>query len=126
MSVILTTTDFKLRFPDIRSPTAVIDDFIEMVQQIQPCLESNYSDAVVRLIAYNLLAHFCEQSSGKRVKSQSAPNGASQSYDLGAMKDGLGETSYGRLAMSLDTAGCASSLTDIGVIIMSIGGRNAP
>ena len=126
MSIILTLSDFKARFPGVSAPDVVIQDFIDMVSQIQPCLESNYPDAVARVIAYNLIAHFCEESSGKRVKSQTAANGASQSYDFGTGKDGLGSTSYGRVALQMDTAGCTGALTSSGVVILCVGGRNAP
>lgn len=126
MSITLSTADFKLRFPTVSAPDLVIDDFIAMVDEIKPCLESNYTDAVARLIAYNVVAHFCEESVGRRVKSQSAPNGASQSYDFGESQSGLGSTSYGRLALQLDTKGCTATLTDSGVVILSIGGRNSP
>lgn len=126
MSITLTLADFKARFPTVNAPDIVIEDFITMVEQIQPCLEANYPDAVARMIAYNLVAHFCEESSGKRVKSHTAANGASQSYDLGTGKDGLGATSYGRVAMQMDTAGCTGALTASGVVILCVGGRNAP
>ena len=126
MSISLTLEDFKARFPGVSAPNVVIQDFIDMVAQIQPCLESNYPDAVARMIAYNLVAHFCEESSGRRVKSQSAPSGASQSYDLGIGKDGLGSTSYGRVALQMDTAGCTGAITSSSVVILCVGGRNAP
>ena len=126
MSITLTLADFKARFPGFSAPDVVIQDFIDMVAQIQPCLESNYPDAVARMIAYNLVAHFCEESVGRRIKSQSAPNGASQSYDFGTGKDGLGSTSYGRVALQMDTAGCTGALTSSGVVILCVGGRNAP
>ena len=126
MSITLTLADFKARFPGVSAPDVVIQDFIDMVEQIQPCLEANYPDAVARMIAYNLVAHFCEESSGKRVKSQTAPSGASQSYDLGTGKDGLGSTSYGRVALQMDTAGCTGAITASGVVILCVGGRNAP
>lgn len=126
MSITLTLEDFKARFPGVSSPDVVTQDFIAMVEQIQPCLEANYPDAVARMIAYNLVAHFCEESSGKRVKSQTAANGASQSYDFGTGKDGLGSTSYGRAALRMDAAGCTGALTASGVVILCVGGRNAP
>ena len=126
MSITLTLADFKARFPGVSAPDVVIDDFIAMVEQIQPCLEANYPDAVARMIAYNLIAHFCEESSGKRVKSQTAANGASQSYDFGTGKDGLSATSYGRIALQMDTAGCTGAFTSSGVVILCVGGRNAP
>lgn len=126
MSITLTLADFKARFPGATAPDVVIEDFITMVEQIHPCLEANYSDSVARMIAYNLVAHFCEESSGRRVKSQTATNGASQSYDFGTGKDGLGATSYGRIALQMDTAGCTGAFTASGVVIMCVGGRNAP
>ena len=126
MSITLTLEDFKARFPSISAPDVVIEDFIDVVAQIQPCLESNYPDAVARMIAYNLAAHFCEESSGKRVKSQTAPSGASQSYDLGTGKDGLAATSFGRIALQMDTAGCTGAFTSSGVVILCVGGRNSP
>ena len=126
MSITLTLEDFKARFPGVSSPDVLIQDFIDMVAQIQPCLEVNYPDAVARMIAYNLVAHFCEESGGKRVKSQSAPSGASQSYDLGTGKDGLVSTSYGRVALQMDTAGCTGAFAASGVVILCLGGRNAP
>ena len=49
MSITLTLEDFKARFPGVTAPDVVIDDFITMVEQIQPCLEANYSDAVARI-----------------------------------------------------------------------------
>ena len=126
MSITLSPADFKARFPSVNAPDVAIQDFIDMVAQIQPCLEANYPDAVARMIAYNLVAHFCEESSGKRVKSQTETNGASQSYDFGTGKDGLGSTSYGRVALQMDTAGCTGALTSSGVVILCVGGRNAP
>ena len=126
MSITLSLEDFKARFPGVSAPDVVIQDFIDMVEQIQPCLEANYSDAVARMIAYNLVAHFCEESTGRRIKSQTAPSGASQSYDFGAGKDGLGATSYGRIALQMDTAGCTGAFMSSGVVILCVGGRNAP
>lgn len=126
MSITLTLADFKARFPGVSAPDVVIQDFIDMVAQIQPCLEANYPDSVARMIAYNLVAHFCEESTGRRIKSQTAANGASQSYDFGTGKDGLGATSYGRVALQMDTAGCTSAFTSSCVVILCVGGRNAP
>ena len=84
-----------------------------------------WSDNMTKIIGYNIVAHFVTLSSGRRVSSQRAPNGAAQTYDLGKEGNGLAATSYGRLAMQLDTNGSLSGIIDTGIFIGAIGGRNA-
>jgi len=125
MAITITVDLVKARYPSIACADATIQDFIDYISaSVLPCLELSYSEPVARLIAYSLIAHFCEMASGRRVKSQSAPNGASQSYDFGYTKQGLGETAYGRLVMQMDTEGCTSAIVDEGFGLFVVGGNN--
>lgn len=126
MAVTLTLADFKERHPEVNAPDVVIQDYIDWAQTYVDQLSACYADPIVRSIAYALVAHMVTLSAGRRVSSQRAPNGASQSYDFGKEGNGLYATSYGRLAMQLDTCGALSGIIDTGIFIGAIGGRNAP
>ena len=125
MAVTLTLEEFRQFHPEVNAPDVVIQAYIEYVQEF---IDAGvcWSDNMTKIIGYNLIAHFVTLSSGRRVSSQRAPNGAAQTYDLGKEGNGLFATSYGRLAMQLDTCGSLSGIIDTGTFIGAIGGRNAP
>lgn len=126
MAVILTLEEFRLRHPEITTPDPVVQDYIDYVQTFVPALSECYPDPIVRSICYSLVAHLCSLTAGRRVSSHRAPNGASQTFDLGKEGNGLAATSYGRLIMQLDTCGIVTNEFDTSIFIGAIGGRNAP
>lgn len=125
MAVVLTLEEFKQFHPEVIAPDVVIQAYIDYVQTF---IDAGvcWSDNQTKIIGYNLVAHFVTLSNGKRISSHHAPNGASQTFDLGKEGNGLAATSYGRLAMQLDTCGSLGGIVDSGIFIGAIGGRNAP
>ena len=125
MAVTLTLEEFKQFHPEVNAPDVVIQAYIDHVQEFINAGVC-WSDNMTKIIGYNIVAHFVTLSSGRRVSSQRAPNGAAQTYDLGKEGNGLAATSYGRLAMQLDTCGSLGELVNTGIFIGAIGGRNSP
>ena len=125
MAVTLTLEEFKQFHPEVNAPDVAIQAYIDYVQDF---IDAGvcWSDNMTKIIGYNIVAHFVTLSSDRRVSSQRAPNGAAQTYDLGKEGNGLAATSYGRLAMQLDTCGSLGELVNTGIFIGAIGGRNAP
>jgi hypothetical protein len=78
-------------------------------QGIQACLDANGVDATDQaLIYYYLVGLLAISGGGRRVKSQSAPSGASQSFEYSDLGD-----LYDQLLASLsvvDRHGCATPL----------------
>lgn len=123
---VVTIPDLRARFPTLTAPDELLGDIIELVGTISPCVDASYPESTAKLIQMYLCAHFGELSAGRRVKSQAAPSGASQSFDYGASGQGLSETAYGRMVLNIDTAGCAGALAGSQFDLLVVGGRNEP
>lgn len=127
MPILISIDSIKSRYPTISIPDETLRDVIDLVNAtVVPCLEASYQDVVGLVIANNMVAHLAELSAGRRIKSQTAVNGASQSFDLGPSGGDLSETSYGRMVRQLDTHGCTEALYPPKIAIFSCGGRNRP
>lgn len=89
-------------------PDSTINMFITLSNKLDECLELSYPNDTATQEAIKLYAvcHMTAMSSGKQTKSQTAPNGASRSFEFIGAGDGIQLTSYGRVIQSLDTAGC--------------------
>lgn len=127
MAIVIDVNSVRARYPQLAITNVMLEDIITIVNaMVVPCLEQSYPESIGYVIAYNLIAHLSELSTGRRIKSQTAPNGASQSFDFGRVGDGLNETSFGRMVAQLDTEGCSNALSPPQVGILTIGGRNEP
>ncbi|WP_287028367.1 hypothetical protein [Herbaspirillum sp.] len=91
-------------------PAPLLSLVVAKSQGIQDCLDANGVDATDQaLIYYYLVGLLAISGGGRRVKSQAAPSGASQSFeysDLGDLYDQL----LGSLSV-VDKYGCAVPLT---------------
>jgi len=89
-------------------PDSTINMIITLAGAMDECLESSYPDNLDLQEAIKLYAicHMTAVTTGKQTKSQSAPNGASRSFEFIASKEGIQLTSYGRMVQYLDSAGC--------------------
>lgn len=128
MAITITIEEIRERY-NITISDEALTDIIAVVNTIVPCLEANYQEAIGKLIAYSLTAHMAEMQSGRRVKSQSAANGASQSFELGREGEGLSSTTYGQMVKQLDTNGCTDPITgesSTAGFLVSLGSRNSP
>jgi hypothetical protein len=94
-------------------PDFMIDAYLCKLDAISPCLEAAGHDEcdmmLIQIYAVTLMA-ITGYSTGQRIKSQSAPSGASRSFDYSGdikkMRDTL---------LALDTAGCTANLPiDVG------------
>ena len=99
-----------LRELGITMPAPLLALVVAKSEGIQACLDANGVDATDQeLIYYYLVGLLSISGGGRRVKSQTAPSGASQSFeysDLGDLYDQL----YASLQV-VDTYGCAAPLT---------------
>lgn len=104
-------------------PDALLTPILCSVSKIDECLNgAGYDDCTQTLIKLYAAALVSASSGARRIKSQSAPSGASQSFDYGEdstkwLRDSLAQ---------LDTAGCTASLpisagTNVG-FFMVLGG----
>lgn len=88
-------------------PDFLINLIIEQVNEIEACLiGAGYSDATQTMIALYAATILAGNTGTRRVKSQAAPSGASQSFEYGA----LDFTQLRRTLRSLDTSGCTTDL----------------
>ncbi|MGL4545425.1 DUF7370 family protein [Plesiomonas sp.] len=88
-------------------PSFVVDAIIEKLDTITPCIVgAGYSDATATLIYAYAGAILAGNTGTRRVKSQGAPSGASQSFDYGSMDF----TVLRRNLAQLDTSGCTTEL----------------
>ena len=89
-------------------PDADLQNLLDLIATIWPCLEENYMPEVAALIALYLLTLLSFATYDKFISSERGPNGASRSYKFvdGAAK-WLGVSNM--LGM-LDTHGCATAL----------------
>jgi len=99
-----------LRELGITMPAPLLALVVAKSQGIQDCLDANGVDATDQaLIYYYLVALLAISGGGRRVKSQAAPSGASQSFEYSDLGD-----LYDQLLASLqvvDKYGCAAPLT---------------
>lgn len=95
-------------------PDFMIDAYLCKLDGIRQCLEmSGYDDCDLMLIQVYAVTLMAITAFSQRIKSQSAPSGASRSFDY----SGDIKTMRNTLA-ALDTAGCTSSLPlDVGTSV---------
>ena len=98
-----------LRELGITMPAPLLALIVAKSEAIQDCLDANGVDATDQaLIYYYLVGLLAISGGGRRVKSQAAPSGASQSFEYGDLGD-----LYDQLLASLsvvDRYGCATPL----------------
>ena len=98
-----------LRELGITMPAPLLALVVTKSQGIQDCLDANNVDATDQaLIYYYLVGLLAISGGGRRVKSQTAPSGASQSFEYADLGD-----LYDQLLASLcvvDKYGCATPL----------------
>lgn len=88
-------------------PGALLDPILCVVNKITPCLDgAGYDDCTAKLILMYAAALMATSSGSRRLKSQSAPSGASRSFDYGT--DSI--TWLRESLTQLDTSGCTSEL----------------
>ena len=88
-------------------PAPILAALVAKVESIDTCL-AQYSDSDAALIRYYLIGLLAISSGGRRVTSQSAPSGASQSYSYGSLSEQMRQLKAA-LAL-LDTQGCTADL----------------
>ena len=88
-------------------PSPVLTALVSKVETLDDCLDQ-YSADDADLIRYYLIGLLSISSGGRRVQSQSAPSGASQSYSYGTLSEQMRQLKAA-LAL-LDTNGCTSGL----------------
>lgn len=95
-------------------PDFMIDAYLCKLESISQCLEAaGYDECDLMLIQVYAVTLMAVTAFSQRIKSQSAPSGASRSFDYG----GDIKTMRNSLA-ALDTAGCTASLPiDVGVSV---------
>lgn len=88
-------------------PDALLTPILCVVNRIIPCLEgAGYDECTAQLILIYAAALMATSSGARRIKSQSAPSGASRSFEYG--DDGV---TWLRDTLSrLDTSGCTGEL----------------
>lgn len=93
-------------------PTSTIETYICLVNKIDSCLDSNYpdDDCTQNAIKLNAIGHFTALGAGRVIKSQSAPSGASRSFEYMNKLEGLKMTAQGRILEMVDTASCFTNL----------------
>lgn len=105
-------------------PDALLTPILCSIDKIDECIDgAGYDDCTQKLIKLYAAALMSASSGARRIKSQSAPSGASQSFDYGE-----DSTKWLRDSLSaLDKAGCTASLpisagTNVGFFMVA-GGR---
>ena len=123
MPVVITSQDFYEAMPNYADcPTVMVDAHIETVATKDECLDSNYTENAIKLIKYYYIALMCSATAGgqKLVKSQRAPNGASQSFDYYNPSDRL---TLKNALSSLDTANCVTPMIPGNTFSVGVAGR---
>lgn len=88
-------------------PEPILAALVAKVDSLDTCL-GQYSESDAALIRYYLIGLLAISSGGRRVKSQSAPSGASQSYSYGTLSEQMRQL---KAALALiDTNGCTADL----------------
>lgn len=88
-------------------PETLVNAIVLRIESIDQCLDQ-YTPDVKALIQYHLLGLLSISFGARRVKSQSAPSGASQSYDYGTLVDQF-RSLRGSLFL-LDSDGCTAGM----------------
>lgn len=93
-------------------PTSTVETYICLVNKMDDCLDANYADddCTQKAIKLNAIGHFVALSTGRVIKSQRAPSGASRSFEYMNKLEGLKMTAQGRILEMVDTASCFTSL----------------
>lgn len=89
-------------------PDFILSAWVELVNEIQDCLDEHYSEAAALLIQCYLLTLMAYGQGDRYIASQHAPSGASRSFKY----QGFADRWRGMLALlrGLDLHGCATSL----------------
>jgi len=89
-------------------PDFILDAWVELLNEIQDCLDEHYSEGVALLIQCYLLALMAYGQGDRYIASQHAPSGASRSFRYHSFADRW----RGMLALlhGLDVHGCTTSL----------------
>lgn len=107
----MTTTDAAAYLSQLglSLPEPILAALVAKVESVNACMDANgYSASDQELIRYYLLGLLAISSAGRRVSSQSAPSGASQSYNYA---DAQIEMRKLKAALALiDTNGCTADL----------------
>ena len=105
----MTTTDAAAYLDQLglSLPEPLLAALVAKVDSMDACLEQ-YSESDAALIRYYLIGLLAISSGGRRVTSQSAPSGASQSYSYGSLSEQMRQLKAA-LAL-LDTEGCTADL----------------
>ena len=108
------------------APDVVIDDYICLVNsRIGECVAANYPECEQNVImSLAVCAMLQDSHGGGEVKSESAPNGASITYETKGSTQGNGFDSndYWRMLRDIDTAGCTQSLITSGQYFVGTAG----
>ncbi|CNH62747.1 MULTISPECIES: hypothetical protein [Yersinia] len=88
-------------------PDVVLNLIICQVDKIDTCLdEAGYDDCIQQLIKLYAIALMAASSGARKIKSQSAPSGASRSFEYGE----AGLTQLRDSLTAMDVSGCTSGL----------------
>lgn len=87
-------------------PSFMLDAIICQLATISACVDGNYDPCTAKLIYAYAGAILVGNTGTRRVKSQGAPSGASQSFEYGDMDF----TQLRRELSKLDKSGCTTSL----------------
>lgn len=108
-------------------PDAVISGLIcTTTERIAGCLEMSYPECTAELLLTYAVCHFVQAAAGGDKKMTKAPNGASTTLEIYGGGEGLSSTPMGRLLVSLDTKGCANSLTQNTFLFGTVGNTAEP
>lgn len=89
----------------------VIESIIFLVlDKMGACVESAYSVGVGETIVNYAVCHLLGVQDGGDIKSERAPNGSSTTFENKGSGEGLRSTQWGRLLISIDTAGCYNAM----------------
>lgn len=101
-------------------PDTILSCLITRPLLIQECMDRNgYDTCTQSLIGYYLVGLLSITSGGRRVKSQTAPSGASRSFEYGTLDQQAGQL---RNALALlDPFGCASGLVPAPIDAVGLG-----
>ncbi len=104
----ITTSQAKeyLEAQGVELPDVVLNLMIEQANSINDCLEANYPTYTATLIQLYLIELLGLVHTNKRISSQSAPNGASQSFNYVDFNARIAATRTSLI--SLDKHHCAS------------------
>ncbi len=103
----------------------IIQMYINSVQaKMGQCVEDSYDEDTANLILLNMVCHLCSLSSsggsGKKT-GQTAPNGASVSYQTSKSKSGLRSTDYGEAVFMFDNYGCWQNMFAKSFMLSTVG-----